>query len=149
MPKSDLTTCILPQCTKRHEQRQKRSQRCSHFAHVIHVCARSSAHVKLLPPQPVTPGALWPGKDIHGKENIRKKNRCSLSYRAAPLPTRTSGVGTVGDACLDEFLVALLNGAKQLGRRFLLFKNDTTINPQRGYKRLQRNKQRFANRQGL
>jgi len=78
-----------------------------------------------------------------------KKNRCSLSYRAAPLPTRTTGVGTVGDACLDEFLVALLSGAKQLGRRFLLFENDTTINPQKRYKHLERKKQRFANRQGL
>jgi len=60
------------------------------------------------------------------KEHLHEKNKCSFSYPILP----STGVGTVGDACLDEFLVALLNGVKQLSRRFRLFKNDAPINPE-------------------
>jgi hypothetical protein len=60
------------------------------------------------------------------KKHLHEKNKCSFSYHPGPKPR--TGVGTVGDACLDEFLVALLKGIKQLSRRFRLFENSPPIN---------------------
>jgi len=57
---------------------------------------------------------------------MKKTGAASLTPPILP----STGVGTVGDACLDEFLVALLNGVIQQFRRFRLFKNDAPINPE-------------------
>jgi len=58
---------------------------------------------------------------IHNIKNVNKFSH--------PVPVPID-VGTVGNACLDEDLVALCGGIIQSFRRALLSKNGPLINPQ-------------------